>query len=92
MKVAIYSNYIDDPFGGGNLLITNKISSYPHNSLKMNKDYLNLFDKMLLRNDNNFMINKKSRLLLLFLIYRHKILKLFKTLLYNFHYHFGRLK
>jgi len=93
MKVAISSNYIDETIGGGNLFIKNKISSYPHNSLKTNKEYLNLFDKLLLRNDkNDFKTNKKSRFLLLFLIYRHKIQKFFKTLLHNFHYHFGKLK
>lgn len=67
-----------------------KISSYPHNSSKMNNEYLTLFNKLLLRNDDNdFKNNKKKQLLLLFLIYRHKIQKFLKTILNNFQYHLG---
>ena len=70
-----------------------KITSYPHTSLKMNNEYLNLFNKLLTKNNtNDFKVNKKSRLLLLFLIYRHKTQKFLKTIFDNFQYHFGRLK
>lgn len=84
MKVAISSNYIDEPFGGGNLFIKNLTVFLIDNGHTVTHSLKN--------NDTDYKEVEKSRLPLLFLIYRHKIQKFLKTIFENFKYHFGRLK